>query len=273
MSDLRCQNFARMGLTIHYQLSAPAGSGPVEVQRLMSAANLAAWRRTGRNGFRTGGWGGWDRGRRRRARRWRDVPLPGEYFNGLGPCGPCHYELEIEPVDGWMFEVDVGRDCEPMSVGLCQYPVSVPVPWRLALELGAKDRRRTISTSLARGWYFHGFAKTQFASLHGWKHFRRCHVGIIEFLAELKTLGWGVRINDEGEYWPRRSLTKLRRNIDEMNGVVAAAAGALKNLGEEGGGPPVWSPIFAHPHFERLEAEGAAHGHAARLREALRREE
>ena len=31
----------------------------------------------------------------------------------------------------------------------------------------------------------------------------------------------------------------------------------------------VQSPIFAHPQFEHLEAEGAARGHAVALRKAL----
>ena len=248
-----------MGLTIHYQLKAPAGSGRVEVQRLMSAANCAAWRRTGRKGFRAGGWEGWDAERRRLARRWRTVPLPGEHTNVLGLCRPCHYELEIEPVDGWMFAVDVGKGCEPLWVGLCRYPASVPVPSRLAVELGPEDRRRTLRTGLAGGWYYRGFAKTQFASLHGWEHFRSCHVGIIEFLAELKTLGWGVRLNDEADYWPRRSVAALRVQLDQMNGRIAAVAGALKDLdGETGGANRIQSPIFAHPGYEHLEAQGAA---------------
>ena len=54
-----------------------------------------------------------------------------------------------------------------------------------------------------------------------------------------------------------RSLPALRRNLDEMNGVVAATAGALKDMddGKNGG---IQSPIFAHRDFERLEAEGEA---------------
>ena len=43
-----------------------------------------------------------------------------------------------------------------------------------------------------------------------------------------------------------------------MNGIVAGLAGAFKDLADETGGEPVRSPIFAHPQFERLEAEGRA---------------
>ena len=42
------------------------------------------------------------------------------------------------------------------------------------------------------------------------------------------------------------------------DGVVAATAGAFKDLDDGSIGPRVKSPIFAHARFERLEAEGAA---------------
>ena len=145
---------------------------------------------------------------------------------------------------GHLFQVGVGRDCEPLWLGLCRY-----------------DRG---------GWRLKSFCKTQYASLHGWEHFRRCHTAVIDLLADARPLGLTVVISDEGDYWPRRNLEALQRNLDEMNGVVAAAAGVLKDWGEERGGPAVQSPILAHPRFERLEAEGAARGHAARLRKMLR---
>jgi len=149
---------------------------------------------------------------------------------------------EIRPQAGQLFEVDVGRDCEPLWLGLCRYD--------------------------HRGWRLQSFSKTQFASLHGWEHFWRCHCAIIDLLAALRPLGFTVRITDEGEYWPRRSLTALRRNIDGMNGLVAAAAGALKDATDDGSGKPgVESPMFAHPQFERLEAEGMQ-SHGGRLLKA-----
>jgi hypothetical protein len=122
-----------------------------------------------------------------------------------------------------------------------------------------------------RGWRFHGFSKTQYASLHGWEHFRRCHTAVIDLLAELRQLGVSVKISDEGDYWPRRNEAALRQNLGELNAAVASAAGALKDWGEKQGGPPVQSPIFAHPQFERLEAEGEARarGVVAALRQSL----
>ena len=55
-----------------------------------------------------------------------------------------------------------------------------------------------------------------------------------------------------------------------MNRVVAAAAGARKDCaGEADRESRVQAPIFAHPQFERLEAEGAGSAAASRLREAV----
>ena len=59
-----------------------------------------------------------------------------------------------------------------------------------------------------------------------------------------------------------------------MNGIVAAAAGALKDFNETADGQSrVQAPIFAHKHFERLEAEGAVRVEPAlkKLRAVLRK--
>ncbi len=145
---------------------------------------------------------------------------------------------EMRPVAGQLFQVGVGADCEPLWLGLCRYD--------------------------QRGWRLKSFCKTQYASLHGWEHFRRCHTAVIDLLAGARELGFSVKISDEGGYWPRRDVNALRQNVDEMNAAVAATAGVLKDLAGEHDGTPVQSPILAHPQFERLEAEGGGCGYAAR---------
>lgn len=212
-----------MGLTIHYQLSAPDGTDGNGALRLMCDAMRAADRRTGPAGFRATGRIGWTESDRNWSRRWRNIPLPPHPPDPRGLNGQPYYDLEIKPDQGWMLEVDVGQGCESLSVGLCRYPTSMNMPWQLHGWLPLNRRREKISTGLPPGWHFHGFVKTQFAAQHGWEHFRRCHTGIIDYLAELKTQGWGVHISDEGDYWPRRSLKKLRGNLEELHGPVAAA--------------------------------------------------
>ena len=127
---------------------------------------------------------------------------------------------------GHVFRVGVGRDCEPLWIGLCRYPASVRV----------RGRELRVRVQKGAAWRLSGFSKTQYASLHGWEYFRRCHVAIVDFLAALRPLGFDVKISDEGHYWPRRSERALRAEVDKMNRLVAAAAGAMKDAEEEGGG-------------------------------------
>jgi hypothetical protein len=156
--------------------------------------------------------------------------------------------LAVPPIEGTIFPVDLGADCELLWLGLCRYPATV------------RQNGRDIATRFGRGWHLHGACKTQYASQHGWEHFHRCHTTAITLVRRWAALGARVRIVDEGGWWPRRSATTLRQKLDEMNGLVAAFAGAMKDATDEGG-PSIRASIFAHPRFEHLEAEGAArHG-------------
>ncbi len=228
-----------MGLTIHYQLKlagADAGVDDLQAHWAVEALRKLAlkFKRQGR--VDTVSALGFEPSARRAASEWRTRPVRGQPNSFTGE--------EVRPVAGHLFQVGVGLDCEPLWLGLCRYDKG--------------------------GWRLQSFCKTQYASLHGWEHFRRCHTAVIDLLAAARSLGLTVKINDEGDYWPGRNLEALRRNLDEMNGVVAAAAGVLKDWGEESGGQPVQSPILAHTHLERLEAEGAPRGYASRLRRVLK---
>jgi hypothetical protein len=121
-------------------------------------------------------------------------------------------------------------------------------------------------------WRFSGFCKTQYASLHGWDYFKRCHCAVVHLLAVCRTPDLRVKIMDEGAYWPRRSASKLRENLDRMNGLIAATASVLKDAAD-GNPDAIKSPIFAHKNFERLEAQGAPQVAAAveELRALLRK--
>ncbi len=239
-----------VGLTIHYTLTAPPGTvaaGAGALVRQLRQRALACQRRGRVDAVHPLGE---DADALRWAREWLFFPVPGQPQR--------HHQAEVLPVAGCLFPVGVGEDCEPLWLGLCRYPLTV----RVAGEL-----RRT----KLRGWRLQSCCKTQSASLHGWEHFRRCHLAVIDLLESARRLGCAVTISDEGDYWPGRDEAALRRNVDEMNGLVAATAGALKDAAEDGtGSGAIQSPIFAHPQFERLEAEGAARGFSARLRKALR---
>jgi hypothetical protein len=232
-----------MGLTINFKLVAPPGTDERGAEALVRHLRRRAlgFKQRGRvdrvHPLRR------DAQSLRRAREWMQRPdsfQPNRF-----------YQADVFPLAGFIFAVSVGEDCEPLWLGLCRYPSSV--------ALGGRRVRTRLN-----GWRLHGFCKTQYASLHGWEHFRRCHTAVIDLLAGARKSGLGVEIEDEGDYWPGRNEAALRRNLDEMNGAVAAVAGALKDLHGDTDGPGIESPIFAHPQFERLEAQGASRG-AARL--------
>lgn len=228
-----------MGLTVHYKLTALADLTEAEAKQLVESMRLQA----GRLYLKC-----WvDRVHpvttdpktlRKQATHWRYMPERGQ------PTRVHH--VEVPPTAGFLFCVSVGADCEPLWLGLCRYPEKV---WYDG---------RDVRSMAGRGWRYAGFSKTQFASLHGWEHFMRCHCAVVHLLAACRSPELRVKISDEGDYWPRRSLKALRQNLDQMNGIVAAAAGALKDCSPEATGEnAVQSPIFAHRQFERLEAEGA----------------
>lgn len=99
----------------------------------------------------------------------------------------CKSGIDIPADEGFLFAVEVGADCEPLWLGLCRYPKTV--------MMGGRRYRTALP-----GWRFHGFCKTQYASLHGWEHFWRCHTAVIDLLASARRLGFSVEISDEGDY-------------------------------------------------------------------------
>lgn len=228
-----------MGLTVHFTITAPGATDAIAAKRLVLAARKIALVAQTRGDFDEVSDLREDEHARLRSLEWLIVPVPGFENTSTG--------IEVAPLEGHVFRIRVGEGSEPLWIGLCRYPMHVDVDG--------------IQTNVRRGgrWRLTGFCKTQYASVHGWEHFRRCHVGVISLLAELRSLDLRVRIWDEGGYWPRRSERVLRKKIDAMNRLTAAFAGAAKDAADEGGqARGMQAAIFAHPHFERLEAEGAA---------------
>ena len=239
-----------MGLTVHYKLTAPAdcdAARALELVRLMRR-RAQGFKYRGRvttvNPIRT------DPQALRRGTGYREVPHP--WMDGRKSG------IEFPPESGFLFYVHVGADCEPMALGLCCYPKTV------LLEGKRHRTNRPAGASTV-------FPTTQLSQPARRHHFRRCHCAVVDLLHSVSHPGLVTTINDEGDYWPGGSLAALRQNLEEMNGVVASAAGALKDLDQTiNGTGDVASPIFRHPHFERLEAEGEAkHATATGLRRVL----
>ena len=220
-----------MGLTIHYKLRLPAAVTKAGAEGLVRKAHQAASRLV-------------------KEHRLSDIS-PVQIADPENPWN-CQLVLEkrgdetlghdVKPAGGWMFSVHPGPGCESAEFGLCRYPETIRVG------------RRTLPTGCG-GWGYASFCKTQYASLHSEENFLKCHRAVIDLLLIWGKLGVKIKITDEGGYWPRRNEKKLLAEVAQLNQLVAAFGGALKDAADEGG-PPVESPIFQHGQFELLEAQG-----------------
>ncbi|RXK56774.1 hypothetical protein ESB00_13160 [Oleiharenicola lentus] len=229
-----------MGLTLHYKLRAPSVTGEEPARVLVTQMREAALALKQAGRIERVGAISSSPAQLAWLSEWIMVPVPDEPNTTRG--------VEVPAQAGYVFNVTLGEGCEPLRLGLCDYTVE----WR------DHDTHRLERVGTA-GWRLSGFCKTQYASLGGWEPLRRAHTAAVDLLAGLAKLGVGVEITDEGGYWPGRDEAELRRTVERMNGIVAAFAGAMKDATEEvPGGAPVQSPIFAHPQFEHLEAEGMA---------------
>jgi hypothetical protein len=232
-----------MGLTIHYKLKGPVRTTAAKIRALVGAMRTRAVAMQRAGGVKAVG----------------TIKSGAKEFLWLSEWLMIREDehtsrgVEVPVTKGFVFTVTMGEGSEPLRLGLCQYPARV----RDRVTGRMRAVRRT-------GWRLSTFCKTQYASLHGWENFYRCHTAAVDLLAGLGELGLRVEISDEGEYWSGRDEAGLRRKIDEYNGIVAAFAGMMKDAGDDDDRA---SPIFAHPRFERIEAAGHA-ANAVHLRAA-----
>lgn len=231
-----------MGLTVHYTLAHPGPLAPASARSLVHAAHRRASALVRRRDLAEIG----------PVLDVHAAPFPPDdvVFERRGDA-TVGYDVPVEI--GWVFRVTPGKGCESAWFGLGHYPAR--------LRVG----RRWLPTGCG-GWNWSDFCKTQYASEHGTEHFLHCHRAVIDLLLVWQRLGCTVKITDEGDYWPGRDEQKLRAAVGRMDRLMAGLAGALKDAADERGGK-IEAPIFAHPHFERLEAEAVA-AHGDRLQQA-----
>jgi hypothetical protein len=158
------------------------------------------------------------------------------------------YSYTVTPQHMIAFSTWPGEGCEEANFGLCRYPASIEV------NLPKFGRNRRVPTGL-RGWSWHSFCKTQYASnpeCGGLRHFLRCHLAVIAMLDQARSLGILEHASDEGEFWEKRDVEALAREVGQWNQMIAGWAGKLKDvLGND-----VFSAITEFPDFEHLEAKG-----------------
>lgn len=186
-----------------------------------------------------------------------DEPLEPEFLEWMQLWGTHYLELPDRSEDDSLLMVPplhilrfscLTSGAETAGFGLASHPATI------------RDNKtgRTISTGLEGLYTWHGFCKTQYASapqLGGIDNFLRAHVTIVEVLDAAAELGFEVSVTDEGNYWQTRDRNVLTKELQRMNGLVAAFTGKLKDaLGNEPG--RVQASITEYSNFEHLEAEG-----------------
>ena len=135
------------------------------------------------------------------------------------------------------FGVDVGPGSESCSFGLALYPKTVRVKRPERLIRTSRSKRRAggprfelrpehyarLRTGVG-GWYWGDFCKTIYAANpeHGGvRNFLRCHLSVVWLLDRAAELGFGVEVNDEGDYWSSRQPQALAEYAGEWNEAVA----------------------------------------------------
>jgi hypothetical protein len=171
------------------------------------------------------------------------------------PHGTSSRSVEVPPINLIAFITQPGNGCDSASFGLARYPAFVQVP---------PDRR--IPTRLGGSWRWHQFCKTQYASnpkCGGVENFLLCHLAVTALLDKAKALGLGVEVNDEGDFWSKRSVPDLVREVGAWNENIAGLFGVLQSVGGQG----VQGEIQKFPNFEHLEASGFNKPELAKLRQ------
>jgi hypothetical protein len=152
----------------------------------------------------------------------------------------CHFR--VSPNHVIAFRTSPGDGCEDANFGLCKYPGTVEI----------EDRR--VRTGLS-GWTWQSFCKTQYASdpsCGGVENFLRCHLSVIRLLDHVANLGILDEVSDEGDFFERRNVEALAKEVGDWNQQLAGFVGKLK---DQLGGDLV-APITEYPDFEHLEAKG-----------------
>src|SRR5438132_1416945 len=98
-----------MGLTIHFDLSLraePHGLDDMRARWAVEEARRLAMKMKRRGAFEEVGPLRWDAFARSMVLDWLTIPVPGQPHTSTG--------VEISPVEGHVFCIGVGRDCEPL---------------------------------------------------------------------------------------------------------------------------------------------------------------
>jgi hypothetical protein len=181
-----------------------------------------------------------DRRERDDSDRW--LLIQAGAFVNLGDGCSVH----VAPSVFYALDTWPGEGCESANFGLARYPASVVVD-------GTAYPTHLPTTA----WRWRSFCKTQYANdpeCGGVQNFLRCHMRVVGLLDAAKVAGLGVHVSDEGNYWEKRDIEALAKEVGEWDAMVAAICGKIKDAGW---GDKIQAPILGRQDFEHLEAQGA----------------
>jgi hypothetical protein len=239
-----------MGLTIHYKLQSNAQSQKEArelVYQLRQRALDLPFERVDESIEFIGSACDFNLHDREYPHRWLLIQA-GQYIDDPKHEGRSY---GVTPTNVIAFSTWPGQGCEGANFGLCRYPTTITV--RDPVHPGVS---RKIRTRLG-GWTWGSFCKTQYASnpqCGGVNNFLRCHLSVIRMLDHAKQLGILQHVDDEGEFWEKRDIEALAREVGAWNEKIAALAARFKDAV----GDKVLSAITAFPNFEHLEAAGCS---------------
>jgi hypothetical protein len=234
-----------MGLTLHYKLKAKGTDAAARklVAALHQAAHDLPFKELGEIVDVSGDACDYDKRQKEDPIRWLLIQAQGSVSVKHLPGESEYSARRVSPLRMIAFTAWPGEGCEESNFGLCQFPAKIIDP-----------RHGNLKTKLS-GWRWSSFCKTQYASdpnCGGVPNFLRCHLTVIALLDKAKQLGCLDEVSDEGEFWEKRDLEQLVKEIGSWNEMLAAFGGKLKDV--LGGG--VEMPISEYPNFESLELAG-----------------
>jgi len=231
-----------MGLTIHYSLALKSRSTTKArqlIERLRQRAMDLPLQSVGDIIDVAGESADFQKLPKGHPHRWLMIQSTGDVQRG-------RYSYSVSPTRVIAFTIHPGDGCEPANFGLCLYPSTIEIE-----QNGVKKR---IRTGLS-GWCWRSFCKTQYASnpdCGGVNNFLRCHLSVVALLDYAKTLGILADVSDEGDYWQKRDVESLAKEVGEWNEMIAGFAGKIQDqIGQK-----LEAPILQYPDYEHLEAKG-----------------
>ena len=166
---------------------------------------------------------------------------------------------EIYPEEGWLFTTWPGEGSEEANFGLMRYPTEVTLTEGIYDHRVAQPLDSLVVKTGFKHWSWSSFCKTQYASTVGLAHFAKCHIAVCTLLDHIYMNDrLNLEVSDEGEFWEKRNVPALIREVGDWNRMIASFTGALLDAKNTAGFEDlsIEAPIMDHPSFEVLETEG-----------------